>query len=90
MSHHVCISPQLSRKTTADDGTPCSQSTKPAAVTHNGPVIIVHIITASHSICHADNLIGDYWLAYYILEDVSHSVQRVWGLLVAATHGSGT
>lgn len=43
-----------------------------AALTHNGPVIIVHIITASHSICHADNLIGDQWLAYYILEDFSH------------------
>lgn len=32
----------------------------PAAVTHNGVVIIVHIIIASHSICHVDNLIGGY------------------------------
>lgn len=47
-----------------------------AAVARNGPVIIVHIITASHSICHAGNLIGDQWLAYYILEEFSHSAQR--------------
>lgn len=46
MSHHVCISLQLSWKTTVDDGKPCSQSSKPAAVTHNGSVIIVHIITS--------------------------------------------
>ena len=37
MSHHVCISLQLSWNTTVDDGTPCSQSTKSAAVTHSGP-----------------------------------------------------
>lgn len=94
MSHHVCISLQLSWKTTVDDGTPCSQSIKPAALTHNGPVIIVHIITASHSVCHTDNLIEGYWLGYYILEDFSHLVHRsvfiIWGLPVAPTRGYTT
>lgn len=91
MSHHVCISLQLSWKTTVDDGTPCIQSIKPAALTHNWPVIIVHIITASHSVCHTDNWIGGYWQGYYILEDFSHLVRRsafiVRGLPVAPTRG---
>lgn len=86
MSHHVCSSLQLCWKTTVDDGVACSRRTQPAAVAHNGPVIIAHIITARHSICHADNLIGDFSLAHYILEGFSHSVVqgsvcRVWGLL---------
>lgn len=74
MTHQVCISLQLSWKTRVHDGTPYSQSSKLLQSLAMG-LIILHIITASYSICRAGNSIGDQWLAYCVLEDFSHSLQ---------------
>ena len=61
-----------------------------------GPVIIVHIITARHSICHADNSIGGFWPGPLFsgrllsLADAQKCGFRVWGKPVASTRGHVT
>lgn len=88
MSHHVCV-PRLSFcKTTVDDGTPCSGDAGPAAVTHDGAVIIVHIITASHSICRKDNLIGGLPISFWKTSPTQSPEERgeFWGLPFSNTY----